>query len=327
MIKVSILVPIYGVEKYIEKCVRSLFEQTYSNIEYIFVNDNTMDKSISILENVVTQYSNRQSQIRVINHTENKGLASARLTGLKYATGDYVWFIDSDDWIEKRAVSTLVEVINKFKPDAVRFNYYQELINGSKAILQKPYTTNNLISLRIPAMIWGTIFKHSLFEEYKIYPIPGLDISEDYIMTARLSMITKRVVCLNDFLYHYNCTNMGSYTNNVSEKSLIQAAKGALIVSEFIKKNTECKKYRLSFYSVLTRKYLRICSSSSQSKLSNQLYVEMKKINKMLSIIIRILGNRSISLFLLKCYSHVVSMFFNSKDDCNIFLYKIYDKP
>lgn len=319
MIKVSILVPIYGVEKYIEKCVRSLFEQTYSNIEYIFVNDNTMDKSISILENVVTQYSNRQSQIRVINHTENKGLASARLTGLKYATGDYVWFIDSDDWIEKRAVSTLVEVINKFKPDAVRFNYYQELINGSKAILQKPYTTNNLISLRIPAMIWGTIFKHSLFEEYKIYPIPGLDVSEDYIMTARLSVVTKRVVCLNDFLYHYNCTNIGSYTNNISEKSLVQASKGVLIVSDFLKMNKGYKRYRFSLYSAISRRYLQICKYSSQSKLSTQLYIEMKKNNKILSFIIRLLGDSKISLFLLKCYSRIVSMLLNSKDNCNIF--------
>ena len=101
---VSILVPIYGVEKYIRRCAISLFEQTYLNIEYIFVNDCTNDDSIIILENVINQYPNRQSQIKIIQHETNKGLGEARNTAVAAANGDYLFHVDSDDYIDSYCI-------------------------------------------------------------------------------------------------------------------------------------------------------------------------------------------------------------------------------
>ena len=75
--KVSILVPVYGVEKYIERCVRSLFEQTYENIEYVFVDDCTKDKSIEILNSVLAEYPNRKKQAKILHHDKNRGLSHA----------------------------------------------------------------------------------------------------------------------------------------------------------------------------------------------------------------------------------------------------------
>lgn len=100
--KVSILVPIYGTELYIEKCARTLFEQTYDNIEFIFVNDCTRDNSVNVLKRVLEEYPLRKSQTRIIEHKENKGLAGSRLTGLQNATGEYVWCVDSDDYVRKK---------------------------------------------------------------------------------------------------------------------------------------------------------------------------------------------------------------------------------
>ena len=99
--KVSVCVPIYGVEKYIEQCVRSLMEQTMTDgIEFIFVNDCTKDKSMSILNQVLEEYPHRIDQVKIIEHEVNKGLPSARNTALNEAKGEYIVHCDSDDWVE-----------------------------------------------------------------------------------------------------------------------------------------------------------------------------------------------------------------------------------
>ena len=88
MPKVSVIVPVYGVEKYIERCARSLFEQTLDDIEYIFVDDCSPDRSIEILNQVIGEYPGRKDQVQIIHHASNQGLALARQTGLKAATGE-----------------------------------------------------------------------------------------------------------------------------------------------------------------------------------------------------------------------------------------------
>ena len=100
MLKVSIIVPIYNVEKYIERCAVSLFEQTYSNIEYVFVNDCTPDQSITVLKRVIDCYPHRASQTKIINHDYNCGVAISRNTALEHSTGEFVCQVDPDDYIE-----------------------------------------------------------------------------------------------------------------------------------------------------------------------------------------------------------------------------------
>ena len=108
MSKVSICVPVYGVEKYIERCAISLFEQTYPDIDFIFVNDCTKDRSIEILEEVITRYPERQKDIKIINHAKNLGLAAARNTLIENATGEFVFIVDSDDYLALNAVELLL---------------------------------------------------------------------------------------------------------------------------------------------------------------------------------------------------------------------------
>lgn len=103
--KVSIIVPIYGVEKYIERCARSLFEQSFKDIEYIFVNDCTTDASMSILASVIRDYPGYN--IHIINKKTNEGLPQARKTGVIASTGEYIMHVDSDDWLEPKAIEKL----------------------------------------------------------------------------------------------------------------------------------------------------------------------------------------------------------------------------
>ena len=113
MYKVSIVVPIFGVEKYIERCARSLFEQTYDKIEFIFVNDGTKDRSMEILESLIDEkFSHLKERIVIINK-ENGGLPSARKAGLECAEGEYVLFADSDDWLDTNAVAKVMTVAER----------------------------------------------------------------------------------------------------------------------------------------------------------------------------------------------------------------------
>ena len=97
MPKVSVIVPIYNVSLYVEKCARSLMEQTLEDIEYIFVDDCTPDNSLQILEETIKDYPHRQRQIKIVRHEVNRGLTSARNSGLSCVTGDYVAHCDSVD--------------------------------------------------------------------------------------------------------------------------------------------------------------------------------------------------------------------------------------
>ena len=110
---VSIVIPVFGVEKYIEKCSRSLFEQDYPDIEFIFVNDHTTDNSIKILESLIKEYPQREKDIYIINKQQNEGLPQARATGLKYCHGSYIIHVDSDDWVNKHALHIVLDTIKR----------------------------------------------------------------------------------------------------------------------------------------------------------------------------------------------------------------------
>ena len=112
--KVSVCSPVYGVEKYIERCARSLFDQTMKNdIEFIFVDDCTPDRSIEVLEAILSEYPERRSQVKIVRHSHNKGLTGARNTALKEASGEYIIHCDSDDWVDLEAYKTVLETIKK----------------------------------------------------------------------------------------------------------------------------------------------------------------------------------------------------------------------
>ena len=202
--KVSILVPIYGTEKYIEKCARSLFEQTYDNIEYIFVNDCTKDASVEILKKTIEDYPQRKSQVTIISHNTNRGLAASRLTAFEHSTGAYLWCVDSDDYADVQAVSIIVPYMERGY-DFISFNYYTNNGNDIQKFNSKPLTVNNLLTNEIPPSIWKCIARKELYTQNNILPVVGINSSEDYLLTARLLLVSKRPILLeNNYLYYYN---------------------------------------------------------------------------------------------------------------------------
>lgn len=111
--RISVCIPVFKAEAYIEKCARSLFEQTYENLEFIFVDDLSPDKSIEVLTRVLAQYPTRQSQVKIIRHAENGGSAKARSSAIQNASGEWIGFLDSDDWLDENFFEKLINAAEK----------------------------------------------------------------------------------------------------------------------------------------------------------------------------------------------------------------------
>lgn len=142
---VSVIVPIYGVEPYIEKCARSLFEQSLENMEFIFVNDCTPDKSVEILRQVIEDYPRRYLQIQIIEHEENRGLAMARNSGLLIAKGEYIIHCDSDDWVELDMYEEMYEkALEKMRISSFVIIMQNILINGFIIFKENPGKKKNI---------------------------------------------------------------------------------------------------------------------------------------------------------------------------------------
>ena len=119
-IKVSIIIPVYNVEKYLRQCLDSIINQTFKNFECICINDNSTDKSYSILE----EYANKDNRFVIVNLSENKGQGNARNQGLKIAKGTYITFVDSDDWVTKDYLEKLYNATEKYNSDFVSAKFY-----------------------------------------------------------------------------------------------------------------------------------------------------------------------------------------------------------
>lgn len=241
--KVSIVIPIYGVEKYIERCARSLFEQTYHNIEYIFVNDCTKDSSIEVLLSVLEEYPNRKAQVKIIHHEKNKGLSGARNTGVSNITGDYMWHVDSDDYVDINAVEILVNETQRTDADIVIFGqnnvYTHQIIPCSIKKFEKNEYIKKLLLNYIGASMWNKFYKTSFYKQTNILSDEEIGQGEDYAVVPRILYHTDKIVWLDKHLYNYNLTNQNSYSNNISKYSIMSLKKADDIVCDFFKDKSE----------------------------------------------------------------------------------------
>lgn len=251
--KVSIGIPVYGVEKYIERCAKSLLEQTYQDIEYIFVDDCSPDNSIDILNKVLSQYPTRKEQVKVIRHDKNLGLACTRNTAVRHFTGDFVMWVDSDDWIEKDAVSTLVSLQIVKNCDIITFDSvwhypHKQFVFHNKNIdtpLQLLYSIFDRTNINA---IWGRFIRRSLYVDYDVSCKAGVNMGEDLQVITKLLYFAKSIYVCNKSLYHYECSNMGSYMASYSTKKTMQAVESLHIVCDFFKDKNQVLVEKVNSY-------------------------------------------------------------------------------
>lgn len=222
--KVSILVPVYGVEKYIVQCAESLFNQDYDNIEFIFVNDCTKDKSIDRLLDVLSRFSYRKKQVKIITHQENKGLAAARNTALENSTGDYLLPIDSDDFLSSSdAVSKLINEATYYNADIVFYDlqFFPERKSmdfdvplDSKLLTKKIIERDTLLSL------CGGLYRKAIFIENNIRSFEHISMGEDYAIKPMLSYCSRTIRHVSIPFYCYRQDNDNSITKTFKLKHI-----------------------------------------------------------------------------------------------------------
>ena len=255
---VSILVPIYNVENYIERCARSIFDQTYLDIEYIFVDDCSTDNSMEILSRVIKDHPKRKNDIRIINHEHNRGLSAARNTAVDNCNSDFLLHVDSDDYLEPNAVELLVEKQKKTDADLVTG---QALLHNKTSIflMERPHFINkegfvvDMIKPSLHHTIWGRLIRTSLYKDNNIHAVEGVNIGEDLQVMSQLSYFAKKVESVWSVIYHYENSNPNSYMNASSQKKLercLQDTQSMEIVRDFFKNKKEVD------YFDLTEKYL-----------------------------------------------------------------------
>ena len=211
--KISLIVPIYGVEKYIRKFAETALGQTYDDIEFIFVNDGTKDRSMEILEALIEEkFSHLRPRIVIINK-ENGGLPSARKSGLEVATGEYVLFADSDDWLELDAVERVMAEAERTDADIVYFDLVKEYGHKTSYKRERDYTAKtkvrwieNIFNYRSFGYTVTKCFRRKLYTENNIY-IPKLGMHEDICIMSQLIFYAESLVHLSEGLYHYRKDN------------------------------------------------------------------------------------------------------------------------
>lgn len=214
--KISIIVPIYGVEKFIEKCIAGILSQTYNKIEVILVDDGSPDNCPKICD----EYAKKDNRIKVI-HKQNGGLISARKAGLKAATGDYVGFADGDDWTEPDMYENMAKAIEEYAPDIICSEFYsvfEDKTEVSEQCFEEGYYDKERLKREIyPTMLyngkfyrfgispncWSKLFRRTLLDEYLPEVDNRIKMGEDAAFTYPCMLNAESMYCIKKPLYRY----------------------------------------------------------------------------------------------------------------------------
>lgn len=239
---VSIIVPVYKVENYIERCARSLLNQsmqTVHSLEYIFVNDCTPDRSMEVLQRVIADYQPERLNIKIISHECNKGPGSARNTGLEHATGEYIFFCDSDDWLEPYAMELLWAAVQVSSADLIWFDWYLSFGTAERWMKESEEQTplaclKSILSGKLKFNLWNKIVKRSLYFEHEVFFPETFSMAEDMIMIKMYAYV-KSVYHVGSPLYHYMQDNSSSLTHTFTEKHYVQIRSCADEIIHFLR--------------------------------------------------------------------------------------------
>ncbi len=319
-LKISVIIPVYNVEKYLNRCVESILNQTYRNLEIILIDDGSTDKSSQLCD----FFSTKDSRIKVI-HKKNGGLSSARNVGLDNATGEYVYFIDSDDWIANDTIEYLYETCKKYDADICSAKY---MLTGNEnknfpeidEVIEIVYERNKLQyyldsaldgkNLEIP--VCTKLYKKYLFDNIRF---PEGQIYEDIYTNYLLIDKANKLVTSNKFIYFYFQQGTSITRSKFTERNydLINVCNQVENASRL--KNDEnlikssivftCKNYlslliRMNIYNINDSNKIKICRTYIKKNLYLVLKSKMTKIQK--SVILVLCMNYTLFKYFVKSF-------------------------
>ena len=209
--KVSVIIPVYGVEQYIERCAISLFEQSLDEIEYLFIDDCSPDKSIEILKVVIEKYPQRKGNVIIHRMEQNSGQAAVRMWGMLHATGEYIIHCDSDDWVDIEMYQSMYEKARTEDADIVICGYRQG-INDSyeehrvREFKDKYSLLSAMIEHKTPVSLCNKLVNKSLIQNNEII-FPKHNFGEDFALNVQLVYYSQKIVTVPNLFYFYYCNS------------------------------------------------------------------------------------------------------------------------
>jgi glycosyltransferase involved in cell wall biosynthesis len=259
--KLSIIIPVYGVEKFIVHCAKSLFNQSGADLEFIFINDATKDSSIELLKDLISkEFPTLQNQVTIIDKPQNEGLPQARKTGIEHATGDYIMHCDSDDWLAENAVSTIVEKIKETSADIIYYNYHNS--NDKKHEVSHEVVFNNPIEYAKAIMsfsptsggyCWNKVIKRSLYQRVEEWPTQNMH--EDIALMSQIILQAKTMAFIESPLYHYRVTSAASMSIDFqkNKEKKIQSYSNQLILIDFLRRHHLVTEFKYQYQQLIVR--------------------------------------------------------------------------
>ncbi|HHX70707.1 MAG TPA: glycosyltransferase, partial [Gallicola sp.] len=324
MKKISVIVPVYNVEKYIDRCINSLVNQTYPNLEIILVDDGSLDNSGEICD----AYAKRYSNIKVI-HKDNGGQSSARNEGLRVATGEYIGFVDSDDWILPDMYEHLYKILNEFNCElsmCQRLNIRNEheavralasakynIFEGNK--IMETYLTSDMLS------VWNKLYKKSLFDDNRF---PEGKIHEEIYLLYKVLKRAKRIIISKSQKYCYFLSETSTTRSPLNLKDFNMIQEWEKVIEDVkinypkLKEKAYIRLY-ISYFNLINKYVMYGANDANVDRKINSLldsWIGMLKKNKNLLRRSRYVGfNRSLQIDIL-CTSYKLFKRFK-----NLYLY------
>ncbi len=252
MPKVSVIVPVYNVELYVERCLKTLVNQTLKEIEIIVVNDGSTDQSKEIVQKMLEQFSDKI----VYLEKENGGLSDARNYGIPYAKGEYIAFLDSDDYVEKDMYQKMYELAKKENSDMVECDFYWEYPDKQKEDIGEIYQGKKEMLQKVRVVAWNKLIKREILEKEKITFPKGYRY-EDVEFTYKLIPYLEKVSFLKEPCVHY-IQREGSISNSQNERT-----KEIFEVLEHVIKHYQEKEIYETYQTELEYLYTRYAFCSS----------------------------------------------------------------
>ena len=253
----SVIIPAYNTAKFLNKCVASIAEQTYQNIEIVIVNNGSTDSTPEICEELKAKYNNRI--FKIINLNPNQGINFARRAGFEAASGDYVTTIDSDDYIDLSAYEKAIKVLEENNLDMVQFGYYDVYTDGRiiEAHKLQPVKFNNArdsfknfasIIIDHLTLLWDKVYKRELFENLEW---PKVSYTEDYCTDVQLFAKAEKFMSIEDIFY-YHMRNPDSVCNSkvLNKQRITDLLSGINFVNEFTAQATPEFLPEILYYSI-----------------------------------------------------------------------------
>lgn len=256
--KVSVCVPVYNVANYIEVCVKSLMEQTLDSVEYVFVDDCSPDNSLELLEATVGRYPARKNSITILRNAENMGPGLSRKRAAEAATGEYIYFPDSDDWIETDMLETMYIKAVETDSDIVRCHILLHSDTGNNRMPGRidynidEWRCHLIICDNVYVGLTTSLFRKSIIDNaLKNFPTQRLYAFEDYLISVKAYFYADKVTFIDRDFYHCNVDNPNSVTKKISQRTIDSKLSVAAALHDFCSVRPDFSEYSSLVYNFM----------------------------------------------------------------------------